>query len=44
VVGAGIGGLALGRALAQRDIAFVALERQAEPGGVIRTIERDHGR
>lgn len=40
VVGAGIGGLTLCRALAQRDIAFVALEREAEPGGVIRTVER----
>lgn len=38
IVGAGIGGLALSRALARRDMSHVVLERDAEPGGVIRTV------
>lgn len=41
IVGAGIGGLALSRALARRDVPHVVLERDAEPGGVIRTLRVD---
>lgn len=38
IVGAGVGGLAFSRALARRGVRHVVLERDTEPGGVIRTI------
>lgn len=41
IVGAGVGGLALSRALARRDVPHVVLERDIEPGGVIRTLRVD---
>lgn len=41
IIGAGIGGLVLSHALSARGVPHVVLERSNEPGGVIRTIEKN---
>lgn len=41
IVGAGITGLALTHYLAERDIDTLTLEASPEPGGVIRSVERE---